>query len=517
VDAEAVLRQLYQLYDWCHELAREQGELRDAFHREFLNLWHTKLHQLEALVAQQPELSAADVRALLLQLLERQRIPFAGEPLGGVQIMGLLETRALQFDTVYVLSMNEGQMPRSSRPDGTLLPGVRQLLGLPGPEALEAQYSYLFWRLLQGVPTAHLFSTGEANETGGGEPSRFIRQIEMDWCLDNPHVQVQHHRWQEAQLVRHSLILRPQVADVALALSNGATDEAGHPLIKMSPTALSTYLKCPLRFWFRYVQHLLPPEELTEDPDAKQFGSLVHKTLELLYAPFVGQTVEGTDLHRLMQPDTLEQALAQALEAELQQLGSADFGKMILLKEVAREMVLGTLRQDAERVPFGIEALEAFLTHRVQLPLPDGGSVTLQLNGFADRIDSLPEGVVIWDYKTGSVQAKDLKLEAPETLLKGELRGSKSPAMALQMLLYGWLWWRKTGAQPLDAGILAVRQVPAAAHALPLSFSTATLEATDQLLRDLMAEILAPNRTFDPTEDLATCTYCDYRQICQRG
>ncbi|MBX3101378.1 MAG: PD-(D/E)XK nuclease family protein [Bacteroidetes bacterium] len=515
--ANEALLQLRHLYDRLHELVREQGELRDAFHREFLNLLHNRLNQLEALVERQPHLRPADVRGLLLRLLAAQRIPFSGEPLGGVQIMGLLETRALQFEEVYILSANEGHLPPGHRPQGSLLPQVRRQLGMSGPGETEAQYSYLFWRLLQGVPQVHIFHVTEMDETGGGEPSRFLRQITLDWALVNPHLKLHTHLFNQQVMAARPLTLTPQEEDVASLLAHPEPG-TGPPYVRLSPTSLVSYLRCPLQFWFQYVQRLQPTEEVTEDPDARQFGSLVHKALELLYSPCKGQLLQAQDLQRLQAPAAVEQALQSAAAAEWQVMGQTDSGRLVLLLEVAREMVAGVLRLDEARVPFTLTGLETNLSHEWTEQLPGRDApLNIVLTGWADRLDTLPGGVVIWDYKTGKVQERDLRAGTPADLTAAEERGSRTKDKALQTLLYGWLWWKMYGELPYQAGVITLRSSPPQAYTLSLPFDLPTLTQAETTLRELVREILAPGRTFAQTDDLQVCKYCHYNRICQRN
>jgi CRISPR/Cas system-associated exonuclease Cas4 (RecB family) len=444
--------------------------------KDFTGIILENINKLQnSLAACGVELSTSTFASLLRRVLQSVSIPFEGEPLRGVQIMGILETRNLDFKNVLLLSATDDTFPGARATAASFIPhNLRLAYGLPTPLHHEGVYAYYFYRLLQRADNVHISYSSHADQRSSGEQSRYIYQLEYE----SPH-----------RIERREIGL-----DVGAEPAQPITIAKTPQMLPrtLSPTSFFNFVQCPLKYYFRSVAGLRAAEEETGEIDAPKFGTILHKAMELFHrgAPSVEEAVDGA----------IELAAAEPS------------GELLLAREIVIKYIRGSILPYDERHEAVVEELEKPLSASV------GG---VQFTGFADRVDRLPDGRArIVDYKTGTPNLEFKGLEAlfsPET-------GDQNPA-ALQTLLYAMMFAHTTGrdVQPALYYVRAMRApdyspllVNREKGAQVISYAPYR-EKFEELLSNKIAELLDPERPFTQCADPTPCAWCDYNTICQRS
>lgn len=464
---------------------------------DFARRCHTLLTLL-----QQKELELLPVTHLSLvkRLLEGISVPFRGEPLEGLQIMGPLETRALDFKNVIILSANEGMFPRKSLRSSFIPPELRKGFGLPTHEHQDAVWAYYFYRLLQRASHVWLVCDSRAEGLRGGEESRFIKQLSY------------HFNWK----------LERKVATAAMHPVSAAGDipKTGEDVRKireghLSASTLQSYLYCPAQFYFKVVQGLESEEEIAESLDQGMLGKVFHKVMEQLYAL---PEVTPQDLDRFQADKArLKQLIRQEV---MNQMHSTEVtGRNLVLEEVLLDYVLRTLEHDTRLLGscgskgFRILGLEQFMETRFE---------GFRILGYVDRMDSYRDGEVrIVDYKTGRVEDADLLItdenaaEVVERLFGPVNKGR--PKIALQLFVYDLF---AKGDKALQ-GQQVVNSIYSTARlytgALPdVPASPEFIRLTSARLKEMLEEMTDTAVPFRRTDQKDSCAWCDFKDICGR-
>lgn len=418
---------------------------------------------------------------LLRQMLKQGSIDFVGEPLEGLQIMGILESRTLDFPYVIVAGVNEGVLPAGRNYNSLLTYDIKQHYGLPTFEEKDAVYAYHFYRLLQRCTAAVVTYNTDPNAMGGGEASRFVVQLEIE--LKNTACTVLPRRFEQGPVHQNSIeaeFSAPRTPAVREAIAEWM--QRG-----ISASALGEYCSYPDQFYQRRLIQVREEEEVEESLNAMMMGNLVHKALELKYGPYVGQKLPEFD-PQIWAEDALELGITHLIEVEKYSRSTLMQGRNLVTVEVCRQMLYQFFTYERERMattPITVLALEHLLeyTH----PHPTLG-FDLKFKGFVDRVELAGQTPIIWDYKTGTIGASDLSLGALEDLWNGN---KNKP---IQVLLYAWLLW-KTGAItkpfPWQSGMFKLRsgqpEYKLRGRALG---GTYVYDIDQQLLEDFEAELM---------------------------
>jgi len=419
-----------------------QGE-NDRLSQEYLFRFDRLFTQLQGLCASYPFVS--DLRALQTlyrQLLAEEKLDFEGEPLQGLQIMGMLESRNLDFETVIITSVNEGILP-SGKSNNSFIPyDVKREFGLPTYKEKDAVYAYHFYRLLQRARNIYICYNTEPDALEGGEPSRFISQLRNDALLA-PQIE-NHIAAPEVGPGRYPLLEVPKNEALLARLRELA--ESG-----FSPTSLGRYIQDPMEFYRKNVLGIPDSDELEETVAANTFGIVLHQALEDLYSPLVGQELN---------PDILRRAQKEApglvLKAfeELYLKGNKPRGRNLIAMQVLNQYVELFLEQEiaaAQRQTIRILGVE----QRLKFPLPVPGlDFPVYLKGTIDRVEEVNGLLRIVDYKTGLVQPSQLRIADWESL-----RREPERAKALQLLCYAWLFNRQSPGRELKAGVISFKNL----------------------------------------------------------
>jgi RecB family exonuclease len=489
-------------------LLLEDAQEREAkLEVEYIFHFYQWFLQLEEVIQRyQARLSLQGFTRLVRETLQKVRIPFEGEPLVGVQVMGFLETRVLDFKKVYILAANEGSLPDTSSGNSFIPYNLRRGFGLPTYQEKDAIYAYHFYRLLQRTEEIHLIYNSIVNDGGGvQEVSRFIRQI-RHFFRDIPHLKPEERLVspQPSPVQRDTITISAQPAIETRLQARFFQD--GKRSRYFSATALTTYLTCPLRFYYRYVADIQEPNAVEEIMEANTFGSVLHRAMEYVYEGLIGPTLSPTSIAPL--PDKLEPSLRKAFADHQLSWGQELRGKNYLLRGVIRQLCEKILALDQESEPFQILSLEDDKSYQTEL-IVDGQA--FHLNGTFDRLDYLPEQqlVRILDYKTGKVELNAKSLE--------ECFSDPKYKAAFQGYLYAWLYRRKNPEAKVQVGFFEARTLGGGIRFLEegKAIEGAVLDHFEQLLIQLIRDIR--QQDFSQTEDERACSYCAYNVICNRG
>ena len=451
---------------------------------------------------------------LLKKMVDLVTIPFEGEPLSGLQVMGVLETRALDFDRLIVLSMNEGIFP-AKRAANTFIPyNLRRGFGLPTYEHQDSIWAYHFYRLVYRAREVVLLYDTRSTGLQTGEVSRFIYQLRY------------HYRFPlREQLVVYdvsSSAVPPitVVKDDAIQCRLAAFREGGGR--GLSASAINTYLDCPLRFYFEYVLQMQEEEEISETIESNTFGSILHKVMEELYASFRGRTVTADVLkqcraNRPLLTGTIARAFAEVF-FHTETVRTLE-GQNFLVGEMIRKYVERILERDVSWAPF--RYLDSERPVQALFPLGDGTRV--QLKGFIDRIDAPASILRIIDYKTGS---GTLVFESIASLFDGTL--AERPKAVLQVFLYAWMYRRQSDypGLPIQPSIYYTKALfqddfePAVLHHISRGQTERVEDFAayepefEEALRSCLDELFNPSVPFTQTAIGKACGYCPFACIC---
>ncbi len=474
------------------------------------------------------DLSTRIYTSLLRRSLQSVTVPFEGEPLAGVQVMGILETRALDFENIVFLSMNDGNSPGNLTGAPSFIPyNLKMAYGLPTPEHHEGVYAYHFFRLLQRAKNIDLVWSSTSDDKNTGEPSRYIYQLDYE----SPHAL-------EKDEVTVDVNLSP-AEPVVVEKSPAVMEQLGRfltePRRKLSPSLFFTYVECPLKFYFRGVAGLRADDEVSEEVDNAMFGNILHLAMEKLYTPLVGVNDPREQIRAMAGTQAVEDAVTQAV-AELyvkeEKVGPDDWGgNMILVhKTIVDYINRNILPFDAARERFSIEKLEEWVSAEVDFDL-GGEKRAVNFCGKVDRLDRLADGTLrVVDYKTGSPKTKNQDNErftSIDALFAG--KSDERISAVLQTLLYAMML--RGGNEPkVQPSLFYVKNLAKEGYS-PLFIETGGgkkgelrevaqygdySEEFEGRLREAMGEMFDPAVPFVQCGDPLPCQWCDFRTICQK-
>lgn len=441
-----------------------------------------------------------------------------GNAIGGIRIMSLSDTLAMDFDYLVFSGLNEGVLPRPGRYRGMLSFDLRRHFDLPEPWAEEARQAYTFYRLLQHCSEAWLIYAHSGADGKVAEKSRFLQQLDLEY------------RGTIQATYRDLPVNLPPASDHSITIPK---TEAVLNLIRqklttksISPSSLSLYLKCPLRFWFAHIRDLKAPDEIEEQLNPGQIGSLFHLTLENLFEP-----LEGSDLlpeHWNALSEQIPQAWDKACEHTDFKRYSFDHGVNVLVKRMGLQFLQEYFRSEIKRSQHErIRLLGQELKFKATLKVDN---LTIVWKGRLDRLETNAGKARIVDFKSGNMtrNSKELDLESLETSLDGE------HDKAFQLLCYAWLAHanpqplrrNKEMLQdpiplPLELGIVPLQQASGGTRLLKVGnqkeMDLHMIKGFENLLRGIIRQILDPQQPILQTEDESRCKFCDFNRICRRS
>ncbi len=499
---------------------------RFGLEREYLYHFQQLLSRLrEILDKQTAVIDIKTFKGLFRKSTRSVKIPFSGEPVEGLQIMGVLETRNLDFKHVFMLNMNEDIFPSSQR-SGSFIPyRIRKAFDLPTFETQDAIYAYLFYRLFHHGERLSFYYNMYADFGLSGEVSRFIRQIELETGLEV--------RWKKLsnsiQVNEIKSILIETTDDVLEKLSIYTDVVPEQDQRRLSASALNLYFDCKLKFYFRYVLRLFSGDEMSDDLDARHFGNVLHKTLEYLYLDTMAEKgtrlIDESDFFRL--ESSIDGAMEKAFKDEFGMKKKKRFefkDRNVVMAELIRKFVRRVIEMDKKYIPFEIVSLEAEDKYQRFIDInPNGKVINVKLGADIDRVDKKGGSVRVLDYKTGR---DETEIGSFDNLFDQEVNykykaGRKA---GYQTFFYAWLYASKYGHdQEIIPGLINIKQFfqkdfdyRLKTSGNPISDSRPYLELFEQKMKQLLGEVFSKEHPFDQTDDLRKCTFCDFRGICER-
>lgn len=444
---------------------------------------------------------------LFKQSARLESLSFYGEPLSGLQLMGMLETRTLDFEHVILLSANEGFLPEG-KSDNSFVPfDIRKEVGLPTYVDKDAIFAYHFYRLTQRCKSLTMIYNTETDALGSGEKSRFITQLENELHLKYP----EDIKFSETilahplQKVEPKELTIPKDAEVLERLKKIATGKG------FSPSSLNTYKNCPMQFYYEKVLKIKDPEDLEETIEANTLGTVVHRSLEDFYTPHLNQLISKENLKAML--PKIPGKLKELFEQEFKK-GVFDKGKNLLIYTVAKQFLESFIKEEIKLISKGneihIKGLEEDLKAEINV---EGIDFPIQLNGNADRIDKLNGCLRITDYKTGKVELNELQTDDLEKLIR-----EKKFHKGFQLYLYAYLYQKMHPEQKeLEAGIVSFRALKKGF--LPAGFKedgkvnkvldSDILNDFEKEFKELIKEIFDEEIPFQHKDRTESCRFCD--------
>lgn len=444
----------------------------------------------------------------------------------GLQIMGLLETRNLDFKTVHILSVNEGILPQSKNANSLIPNDLRNHYGLPTYNNKQAVYAYHFYRLLQNAENINIYYNTLAGGMGEGDSSRFIKQILHEMPSKNPKANI-----------CEKIYKSPNTKHLTKELEVKKTDEIYEKIIKklsfisesddkisgLSPTSLSCYLTCPLKFYLQYIESIRDesPNELIQ---SNKIGTIIHTTLEKLYEHF-GNNEIYSEMYKEIYEKYFEDSFKEALESNKLPNGFPDTGFNYLSSKMMDKMIKNFIDQEIKFLgnnnTMRIIGLEQRLHYTFEIPI-NNDTINVNLLGFADRIDQVGNIVRILDYKTGKIEDKDVKI-TNKFIEPNIVNFKKLPEKAIQLLVYKYLYKKNNdniAEENIEPGIFGLKKISKGIFSLSnnSNYFKGKNFTTDfeSIMIEIFSEILNREIPFKQTEDENKCKNCNFMEICKR-
>ncbi|MBO7592244.1 MAG: PD-(D/E)XK nuclease family protein, partial [Bacteroidaceae bacterium] len=508
-------------------IGKEARSIPDPFFQESLFRMYTLINRLHELM-KKGDLQAdmPTFQRLLSQLISSTSIPFHGEPAEGIQIMGVLETRNLDFDHVLVLSCNEGNMPKGVN-DASFIPySIRKAFNLTTIDNKVAIYAYYFHRLLQRATDINLVYNNATEDGHTGEMSRFMLQL----MVESPH-NIKLQTLQTGQITQTS---SPKPIEKTEAVMDKMLS-----MKYLSPTAINRYIRCQLAFYYNVVAGIKEPDDPENDEiDNRIFGNIFHTSAELIYrhlkASF-GNTITAKILDDILKhPTMLEDIVDKAFRKELFKTEDQRFrpeynGLMLINRSVIISYLKQLLDIDKRLTPFEIIDVEHKVFTQIKVRLEDGNDITFGIGGIIDRLDKVKdqegnERIRVLDYKTGKLPSQ--QVASIDDVFSGVNTSKKHSDYYLQTMLYSAIVRTDKKDNPANQAVspalLFIQHASAEDYDPTLEIARSKINDIQELYDDFMQglqgvvnEIFTASLPFSPTEDQTTCASCPYQRLCK--
>ena len=489
-------------------------EEADPIEKEFVFTVYTQIQNLQNTFEEEgiePE------NKLYMQIINKVignlSIPFSGEPLEGLQLMGLMETRMLDFNHLIILSANEGILPKTTLPASFIPYNLRFGFRLPTPEHQDAVFAYYFYRLLQRSRDIHILYTSGVKGMNGGEMSRFLYQIKYESGLT-----VVERNFQNPISTQNPKEIRIGKTPPILHILERYTRSEDQTI---SPSALNTYMECSLKFYFKYIAQIKEKEELAEELDHRLLGNIFHECSESLYATIPGGEITKAAIDTILANGSLieehiRRSYLKVYDPKISRLIDSGSNELILgvIKKYLREM----FSYDKKICPFRLLAME----NRFHVPVKigiEGQEKTVFVGGFIDRIDRTDQGIRVIDYKTGA-DTTAFKTIASVFDPANPTRNKAAFQTMVYCLMYDHV---HPSEQPLIPGIYSTKLLFGKDYDFRLkcdkeliqNFRYYQQEFSDHL-RQLLEELFSPEHPFCQSVYEKKCRTCSYAGICRR-
>lgn len=482
------------------------------FEKEFAIVFYKLLTRLKEVFKNKSiEVTPPILKRILKYYSRFEKIPFTGEPLNGLQLMGLIETRNLDFENIIIIGSNEGLLPGTGIQNSFIPHNVRKAFGLPNPDTNGAIYSYLFYRLIQRAKNVYLIYNTEESSNRNAEPSRYIHQL----AFESGYTIRPYWLSTDISVSRIPPIVVYKNDSIKERLNRYLVHNKDKQL-RITPSSLNKYLLCPLSFYYRYVLDIREKTDISEDLDAAKLGNILHKVMEVLYQPYLGKNVSGQNIVEIKK--TIEPALEKGFAAYYGQDDSNKFqfeGKNILGKEIVSKYVRKILNRDLQLGSFKIIALEKNL--ELDFPMEiNGNRFNVAMKGIIDRIDRVNGTIRIVDYKTGKDESH---FKSIQSLF--DTSDDKRNKAVFQTFIYSLLYLNNfPSSNPVQACLYNSRElyqkefdprikIKESRSKLPIEDIRPYMEEFLKFFKVLIREIFDSEIPFKHRDTQDSCIYCE--------
>jgi CRISPR/Cas system-associated exonuclease Cas4 (RecB family) len=478
--------------------------------KEFGFHFHRMLTKLQELIATEA-MELLMLQRLFRQIARAEKVPFSGEPLKGIQIMGILETRNLDFYNVHVLSLNEGNWPAAAKQGSYLPHSIRRAYGLPTYQHQDAMYAYLFYRLLQRAEHVDFYYNTIPDVLGSGEMSRYLYQLMYETG------------WKYEKKVLYSPIAIQESASISIPKDTSLKRKLEQYKDKaLTPSSINTYIECRLKFYFKSIVGLKEVKEVEEEADARIFGNIFHDVMQFFYtdSKIGNKKWEIEEYHFENLEAKLDKLIERAYRKHfgLTEKNRVEYtGQQLVVNEMVKKMASEVLNLDRTYAPFHIEMLEQ---ENFDTSFAINSKISVLMGGKIDRVDKKEETIRIIDYKTGR---DSNSFESIESLFARDDKNRNKAAF--QAILYSWIYQRKNSEtkMKIQPGLINRTEVFKEDFRYGLSTNkeiltdiTPYLMEFEDHLSKLLNEIFLSDQPFDQTTEKKLCEFCSYKEICNR-
>lgn len=508
--------------------AASHSDAFDQLYRESLFKTYTLVNRFHTLIeSKELNVQAGTFQRLLTRVMSSSSIPFHGEPAIGMQVMGVLETRNLDFRHLIMLSVNEGQLPKAGG-DSSFIPyNLRKAFGMTTIDHKIAVYAYYFYRLMQRVEKVTLVYNTATDGINRGELSRFMLQFLIEWGYP-----VLRKQLEAAQSPQDSTPIIIEKTPDVMERMKSVFDIRNNPKALISPSALNCYLDCPLKFYYKYVALLSAPDEVTADIDSAKFGSIFHYAAEHIYKDLTahGKLISKENLETLLKDEVRLQTYVdngfKELFFNLPQNEQPEYnGIQLINSAVIVKYIQQLLRNDLRYAPFTFVGSEQRIFENIEI-CTSTGDIQSRIGGIIDRIDSKGESLRIVDYKTGG------DADTPANVQSLFIPDKKRSNYVFQTFLYASIVCKKlrekNDSRLVAPALLYIHRAASENYSpvIQMGEPRKPKEPVDNFaqyegdfrenLKTLLEDIFNPDISFTQTEIEDKCAYCDFRALCKK-
>ena len=508
--------------------AASHSDAFDQLYRESLFKTYTLVNRFHTLIeSKELNVQAGTFQRLLTRVMSSSSIPFHGEPAIGMQVMGVLETRNLDFRHLIMLSVNEGQLPKAGG-DSSFIPyNLRKAFGMTTIDHKIAVYAYYFYRLMQRAEKVTLVYNTATDGINRGELSRFMLQFLIEWGYP-----VLRKQLEAAQSPQSSAPIIIEKTPDVMERMKSVFDFRSNPKALISPSALNCYLDCPLKFYYKYVALLSVPDEVTADIDSAKFGSIFHYAAEHIYKDLTahGKLISKENLETLLKDEVRLQTYVdngfKELFFNLPQNEQPEYnGIQLINSAVIVKYIQQLLRNDLRYAPFTFVGSEQRIFENIEIYTPTG-DIQSRIGGIIDRIDSKGESLRIVDYKTGG------DADTPANVQSLFIPDKKRSNYVFQTFLYASIVCKKlrekNDSRLVAPALLYIHRAASENYSpvIQMGEPRKPKEPVDNFaqyegdfrenLKTLLEDIFNPDISFTQTEIEDKCAYCDFRALCKK-
>lgn len=508
--------------------AASHSDAFDQLYRESLFKTYTLVNRFHTLIeSKELNVQAGTFQRLLTRVMSSSSIPFHGEPAIGMQVMGVLETRNLDFRHLIMLSVNEGQLPKAGG-DSSFIPyNLRKAFGMTTIDHKIAVYAYYFYRLMQRTEKVTLVYNTATDGINRGELSRFMLQFLIEWGYP-----VLRKQLEAAQSPQDSTPIIIEKTPDVMERMKSVFDIRNNPKALISPSALNCYLDCPLKFYYKYVALLSAPDEVTADIDSAKFGSIFHYAAEHIYKALTahGKLISKENLETLLKDEVRLQTYVdngfKELFFNLPQNEQPEYnGIQLINSAVIVKYIQQLLRNDLRYAPFTFVGSEQRIFENIEI-CTSTGDIQSRIGGIIDRIDSKGESLRIVDYKTGG------DADTPANVQSLFIPDKKRSNYVFQTFLYASIVCKKlrekNDSRLVAPALLYIHRAASEKYSpvIQMGEPRKPKEPVDNFaqhegdfrenLKTLLEDIFNPDISFTQTEIEDKCAYCDFRALCKK-